>query len=296
MPAGRPFVGAVTLELLDAKGERIAANYVNLVVRRRPAESLSGSRPPSNRRLRLAAPGSKCSARGWSHCDGTRTISPRFAADRPEEWTERRGKFYAYGRCEVRYDFRCRISFATPASPGGADGRIGHQGGRSAAGLAGGPPPMDYPQTQQRKYPGTVSVWLSSGPETAEGEAAKAAPRFRPAGLLGQFDLPDDPADSRGVLSHLAGYQHGSYGYLVRAKLDLTESPSARKALIEKPFVPLVFRADGDGCGLSIYGERLGRYPIDPMIIIETAVDLSRPVGWTSTEPVMTDRLLDRRQ
>jgi hypothetical protein len=133
---------------------------------------------------------------------------------------------------------------------------------------------LDYPQTQQRKYLGKVSVRLLDR-------------------KLWQFELPDDPADARGVLSHQARYHHGSYGYLVRKKADLTRHVPLREALRSKPLFPLVFRAD-DGHGLSIYSERLGRYPIDPTLMIETAQDLGRPIGWTSQQPATVHRLLDR--
>ena len=136
---------------------------------------------------------------------------------------------------------------------------------------------LDYPQTQRRKYPGKATVRLLDH-------------------ALWQLELPDDPADARGVLSHQAGRDRGSYGYLVRKRADLTRLVSLREALRSEPFVPLTFRASEEGHGLSIYGRRLGRYPIDPTIIIRTARALSKPVGWTSTEPVTIHRLLDRNR
>jgi hypothetical protein len=128
---------------------------------------------------------------------------------------------------------------------------------------------LDCPQTDARKHPGKVGVWMA-------GEE------------LWQLDLPDDPADCRGVLSHFERTQHGSYGYLVRKKLDLTPKVSLRDKLRAPEPLRLEFRTldKPKGRGLSIYGRRLGRYPIDPTLIIQTARDLSHPVGWTSREPV----------
>ena len=40
--------------------------------------------------------------------------------------------------------------------------------------------------------------------------------------------LPDDAADGRGVLSHLAGVEHGSHGELVDGQIDLTDQDRAR--------------------------------------------------------------------
>ena len=51
---------------------------------------------------------------------------------------------------------------------------------------------------------------------------------------------------------------------------------------------------DPQGHGLAIFGRRLGRYPIDPTLVIQTAQDLAQPVGWVSNEPVTVDRMLDR--
>lgn len=83
---------------------------------------------------------------------------------------------------------------------------------------------------------------------------------------VGSFYLPDDPADSRGVLSYQ--YQEtskklneaGSYGYLckitlpgrIAAKLDRNRS------------LKLELRADEGG--IALYGRNAGRYPIDLLV------------------------------
>jgi hypothetical protein len=76
------------------------------------------------------------------------------------------------------------------------------------------------------------------------------------------IELPDDPADSRGVLSSVAEYHHGSYGYLVRRSVAAAGGAEIR----------LVFEVPAEG--LSIYGESMGRYTFDPTIFIHTARDL----------------------
>jgi hypothetical protein len=95
--------------------------------------------------------------------------------------------------------------------------------------------------------------------------------RVRVAGVaLGQFDLPDDPADHRGILSWHAQRRDrklreaGSYGYLICASIPpgvLGQAAAAREIIV---------RLEVDAAlpgGLAIYGERFGRYPLDPTLL-----------------------------
>ncbi len=111
--------------------------------------------------------------------------------------------------------------------------------------------PNSYPMTDTRPFPSAVRVRVA-------GQAA------------GQFDLPDDPADHRGILSWHAQkhdrrlQEAGSYGYLVSAELPLAAIATAAEAK------ELVIRLEVDSAlpgGLAIYGERFGRYPLDPTLI-----------------------------
>jgi hypothetical protein len=79
--------------------------------------------------------------------------------------------------------------------------------------------PDDYPQTDGKKYPSRVIVELA-------GERAAV------------WELPDDPADARGVLSHWAGVERGSYGYLMEAELPLNPVLRARPAARAHPDHP----------------------------------------------------------
>jgi predicted transcriptional regulator len=99
------------------------------------------------------------------------------------------------------------------------------------------------------------------------------------------FDLADDPADHRGILSwhsqkreyskpdkededlsfrNFKGGQlneAGSYGYLIQTRI----SPDAlRKAQAEGTIRIRLEVDDSLPGGLAIYGERFGRYPLDP--------------------------------
>jgi hypothetical protein len=117
------------------------------------------------------------------------------------------------------------------------------------------PNPNAYPMTATVKFPSAVRV----------GVAGQAP---------GQFDLPDDPADHRGILSWHAQKRDrklreaGSYGYLIRAQLS---SRALRAAAQAKEFV---IRFEVDAAlpgGLAVYGERFGRYRLDPTLVLAIA-------------------------
>jgi hypothetical protein len=109
-----------------------------------------------------------------------------------------------------------------------------------------------YPMTDASRYPSAVRVVVN-------GVAA------------GSYDLPDDPADHRGLLSWHAqkrdGHldEAGSYGYLVSATLP---AGALREAASTGEFrVRLEVDAALPG-GLAVYGEDTGRYPLDPSLVL----------------------------
>lgn len=89
--------------------------------------------------------------------------------------------------------------------------------------------------------------------------------------VLGTYDLPDDPADHRGILSwhsqprdgHL--YEAGSYGYLIDALIPPKALQAARE---QRRFIIRLEVDDSLPGGLAIYGEQFGRYPMDPTLIL----------------------------
>jgi hypothetical protein len=112
--------------------------------------------------------------------------------------------------------------------------------------------PNAYPMTDGVRHPSAVRVVVNG----------------RPAGL---FDLPDDPADHRGLLSWHAqkrdGWlrEAGSYGELVSAPVP---AEALRDAAASGE---VVIRLEVDGAlagGLAVYGERTGRYPLDPSLVL----------------------------
>ncbi len=111
--------------------------------------------------------------------------------------------------------------------------------------------PNAYPMTDTTKFPTAVRVRVN-------GFAADVV------------SLPDDPADHRGVLSWHAQprdrklREAGSYGYLA----EVTLPPAALEKAAAAGEIVLRFEVD-DALpgGLALYGERFGRYPVDPTLV-----------------------------
>ena len=107
------------------------------------------------------------------------------------------------------------------------------------------------PQTSLDRWPAQVKI-------SVNGEAAA------------EVQLEDQPADSRGALSHLHGFQ-GRYGYLTRVRLtpELVMAAQGSDAVrVRFDFGP----RDGSGGGLAVYGSRSGRYPCDVTLVLRTRV------------------------
>ncbi len=114
----------------------------------------------------------------------------------------------------------------------------------------------NYPQTQERKFPSDVEVLLCGQ-------------------RVATLTLPDDPADARGPLSHTAMVDPGSYGFLQRIKIEGEALRSALKACAASgdKTLELTLRVPAGAKnqhGLAVFGDRLGRYPVDPTLMIHT--------------------------
>jgi hypothetical protein len=111
--------------------------------------------------------------------------------------------------------------------------------------------PNAYPMTDQVRFPSAVTIRVNGV-------------------VAGRRDLPDDPADHRGILSWHAQLKDrrlreaGSYGYLL-------EVPIPRAALERAAALgALQIRLEVDEAlpgGLAVYGARFGRYPVDPTVV-----------------------------
>jgi hypothetical protein len=110
--------------------------------------------------------------------------------------------------------------------------------------------PNSYPMTDTRRYPSMVRI-------SVDGEH------------IGTFFLENDPADHRGILSWFSQPQNrklneaGSYGYLIKAPvpMNVIQKMTGRS---------LKIRLEVDKSlpgGLAVYGERFGRYPVDPTLV-----------------------------
>jgi hypothetical protein len=114
--------------------------------------------------------------------------------------------------------------------------------------------PNSYPMTDATKFPSAVSIRVN-------GEFA------------GRYELDDDPADHRGILSWFSQKRDGklreagSYGQLVRAPIPAAAIAQAARTgeLIVRLEVSEAFPG-----GLAIYSRHFGRYPVDPSVVIVT--------------------------
>lgn len=112
--------------------------------------------------------------------------------------------------------------------------------------------PNAYPMTDEDSYPSAVRIYVND----------------IPAGVV---DLPDDPADHRGILSwHYQPHDRtlheaGSYGYLVNVTIP---SEAIQRAAAAKMICIRLAVSDGLPHGLAIYGKNFGRYPLDPTIVL----------------------------
>ncbi len=111
--------------------------------------------------------------------------------------------------------------------------------------------PNSYPMTDTGRWPSAVRVRVAGQP-------------------VGEFDLPNDPADHRGILSWHAQkhdktlHEAGSYGYLLSTAVPARALQAAADAKT------IVIRLEVDPAlpgGLALYGERFGRYPLDPTLV-----------------------------
>ena len=114
--------------------------------------------------------------------------------------------------------------------------------------------PTDYPQTEARKRPSRVVVSVN-GVE------------------VGRSELPDDPADARGVLSFQAQgqWEMGSYGYLITLEAPAEALSAIRTEVGTERLLRVRFevpRGRGAG-GLNLYGARAGAYPLNPTVLID---------------------------
>jgi hypothetical protein len=129
--------------------------------------------------------------------------------------------------------------------------------------------PNAYPMTDEKLFPSDIVV-------SANGV------------VLDETNLPDDPADHRGVLSwhhqvipEPAQDQHelsnwhktlmgslqeaGSYGFFVKMPID---KKILKKAAENDGLLTIRLETKGKG-GIAVYGQRFGRYPLNPSVVMK---------------------------
>jgi hypothetical protein len=112
--------------------------------------------------------------------------------------------------------------------------------------------PNAYPMTDEIRFPSAVSIRMNDR-------------------TVGRFELADDPADHRGILSWHAQprdrklREAGSYGQLLRASIPRRALEAAEK---EGAFVIRMEVDEALPGGLALYGARFGRYPLDPTLVL----------------------------
>ena len=239
-----PFVGALILTLRDPNNQRFAANFVNVVVK--PDRPL----PRIERR-------------------GLKDVVVRFAPQDfvKRQWTETPksppGKVYGYGKGYFQYELRIpavvakahpeTIYYLFAASAKAKRQRVDWPERISR---------QDYPQTDAtRQWSSTLAVSFNER-------------------LIEQISLPDDPADARGVLSHLARVEHGSHGELVDGLVTLNDRDRAQLSAGKPLIVRLAVPSNApQGGGLCIYGANSGELPLDPTLEIHTRDPLPANLG-----------------
>ncbi len=239
-----PFVGALALTLRDDQNQRFAANFVNLVVK------------PDHPLPRIAR-------------RGPRDVAIRFApADFAHlEWSDPAkapaGKAYGHGKgyFEYRIEVPSAVVKAHPESI-----YYLFQAASKAHGQRADWPArvnrQDYPQTDMmRTWRSTLDVLLNGR-------------------KVDRIELPDDAADARGVLSHLAKVEHGSHGELVDGQATLTDRDRALLAAGEPLVLRLAVPPDSPQAGgLCIFGASTGEMPLDPTLQIHTRDPLPADLG-----------------
>ncbi|MBX6315997.1 MAG: hypothetical protein IRY99_24250 [Isosphaeraceae bacterium] len=238
-----PFVGAVALVLQDEGGRKIAANFVNLVVK---------PEKPAPRVEKVEE----------------RAVVVRFAPDEfsSGRWSgrseSRRGK--VQGRGQGAFVYKLKLPEAVVKARPHAFELLLEASARAERERVDWPErknPQDNPQTDARKWPSTLEVMLNGQ-------------------RIARVDLDDDPADARGVLSHLQRIDHGSYGELIRLRADLPATARADLAAGRPLILRLAVPADAPHVGgLALFGAETGAYPFDPTVTIITEEPLPDDFG-----------------
>ncbi len=246
--------------MVDEKGtDRYAANFVNVVVK--PDGPLPRVERKTDREAALRLRPDDYARRHWSG----NSASPD-------------GK--AYGCGAGYFEYRVKVpATVVKAKPETLTMQfeLASKAGREKIDWPSHVNGQDYPQTDEHKWPSTVAI-------SVNGNGGN------------RLDLSDDPADARGVLSHLNHFEHGSYGQFVATELAVSDDLRAALDKGEPLRIRLMVPEDATHKGgLCVFGVDTGRYPFDPTLIVTTAADLPSDLGVKPGESIAIDRLATRR-
>jgi hypothetical protein len=249
----QPALAVLSLALEDQSGAVLHRNFTTFLVARGPAPrdeevEVNGARARVVRFAPASFSDAKWSRKQWNVLDGLKV----------------NGAGAGYFEYRVKWPQGLEIakvagaSLAFEASAKQLFGKDQEGAGKQEGDYMRGKGTLDpslnpnaYPMTDTSRYPSAVRIRVG-------GSSA------------GQFDLPNDPADHRGILSWHSQKRDsklreaGSYGYLVNATIpeDALRAAAAAGELVVRLEVD-----PGLPGGLAIYGERFGRYPVDPSVV-----------------------------
>ena len=228
-------LATVALQLVDGNGAMRSRNYVNVEV----SAGHSPAVEPNEYGHALRFHPGDFVASSW---------------DQPQVDPSRQ-KFSATGSGWVEYELSLPVDVDV-AKLSGLELRFeaGARAGRTKIDWPAKIQGFNYPQTEvERKTPTDVTVSLN-GVE------------------IGSANLPDDPADARGVLSHHNWIDPGSYGYLTDASADADALAAVKATLAAGESLRVRFTVPAESAGgLALYGEEAGHYPVAPTLLVMIA-------------------------
>ncbi|MBX7255581.1 MAG: hypothetical protein K1Y02_04385 [Candidatus Hydrogenedentes bacterium] len=129
--------------------------------------------------------------------------------------------------------------------------------------------PQDYPQTDGKAWPTDIAI-------TVNGVEIKTV------------SVDNDFADAEGIMSHVAGFHHGSHGQVFDIRIEGAALDALKASLKKKKPVELRFEVKSDAAhvgGLAIYGANMGSYPADPALLFQLKPGATVP----SKQPEIVD-------
>ncbi len=260
----RACVASLNVEVVDGQGRRVAANYVNFHVYDKPSPRVEVL---DEKTIALRMRPGDFSA--WSFAGGTYPVGSGIAAEKVAGRGAGAAGYELAIPQNIPVDKLDRVTFRAELSAKAGDERLDWPARKK---------PVDYPQTdRERKWPSTLRVSLNGATE--------------------EQVLPDDPADGRGALSHHYRHQPGSYGYL--AESSAAAGSEALEQIAKSRRIELRLEVPADAKhrgGLAVFGERLGRYPLDPTIVLAFKSPHGLDADYGSDECVAVNRVAATRQ